>query len=239
MAVRRTGAVVAVGCIPSQREGWRDPAGGKIGGVSIERAAPSRSIPPERLGIERRPRRLASGGNFWHLIEFALAVGAGLAAGSVALIGFGADSLIEVFSGSVIVWLFSGGRGGSERAERRAQRLIALSYFVPGGLHPCRIWARPDCGHHPQASWVGIALAAVTAAAMPILARAKRRVGRKSGLGRYDRRGRAKSALRLSFSRAARGAARQRPVGLVVGRSRRRCRDRGDRGTRRKTSLER
>jgi divalent metal cation (Fe/Co/Zn/Cd) transporter len=156
--------------------GWRE-----IGDVNIERAAPSRSIPPERLDIERRARRLAWGGNFWHLIEFALGVGAGIAAGSVALIGFGADSLIEVFSGLVIVWLFSGGRGGSDHAERRAQRLVALSYFVLAAYILAESLRDLIGGHHPQASWVGIALAAVTAAAMPILARAKRRVGTKLG----------------------------------------------------------
>jgi len=55
-------------------------------------------------------RRLAWGGNAWHAIEFAIALGAGIAAGSVVLVGFGADSLIEVFSGSVIAWLFTAGR---------------------------------------------------------------------------------------------------------------------------------
>ena len=73
---------------------------------------------------------LAWGGNAWHLVEFGVALAAGIAAGSIALIGFGIDSLIEVFAAFVIVWLFSGGRGSSERAERSAQRLIAASYFV-------------------------------------------------------------------------------------------------------------
>jgi divalent metal cation (Fe/Co/Zn/Cd) transporter len=152
-----------------------------MGGVSIERAAPSRSIARERVVIERRARRLAWGGNFWHLIEFAVAVGAGIAAGSVALVGFGADSLIEVFSGSVIAWLFSGERGVSEEAELRAQRLIALSYFVLAVYILAESGRDLMGGHHPQASWIGIALAAVTAATMPILAQAKRRVGRRLG----------------------------------------------------------
>jgi hypothetical protein len=51
-------------------------------------------------------------------------------AGSVALVGFGIDRVIEALAGGVIVWLFTGGRGGSERAERRAQQLIAVSYAV-------------------------------------------------------------------------------------------------------------
>ena len=83
-----------------------------------------------RAGLERRARLLAWGANAWHLIEFAIAIGAGLAAGSIALIGFGFDSLIEALAGSVIIWLFSGGRGTSETAERRATSLIAASYFL-------------------------------------------------------------------------------------------------------------
>jgi divalent metal cation (Fe/Co/Zn/Cd) transporter len=151
--------------------------------VSIEGAASSRLVPCERLDIERRARRLAWGGNAWHLIEFAIALGAGIAAGSVALVGFGADSLIEVFSGSVIAWLFSGGRGASQDAERRAQRLIALSYFVLATYIVAESLRDLIGGHHPQVSWIGIALAAVTAVTMPILARAKRRVGRQLGSG--------------------------------------------------------
>jgi divalent metal cation (Fe/Co/Zn/Cd) transporter len=133
----------------------------------------------ERARLERRAKRLAWGGNAWHLIEFGIAVGAGIVASSVALIGFGADSLIEFAAGSVIVWLFSGGRGASERAERRAQQLIAASYFALAlyiGVESLRDLAG---GHHPATSWVGIGLAAFTAPTMPLLARAKRRIGHK------------------------------------------------------------
>jgi divalent metal cation (Fe/Co/Zn/Cd) transporter len=133
----------------------------------------------ERAKVERQARLLAWGGNAWHLIEFGIAVGAGIAAGSIALIGFGADSLIEGLAGFVIVWLFTGSRGSSEAAERRAQQLIAGSYFVLAayvGVESVRTLLE---GHHPGTSWVGIGLAAVTAPTMPLLARAKRKVGRK------------------------------------------------------------
>jgi hypothetical protein len=53
-----------------------------------------------------------------------------IAAGSVALVGFGVDSVIEALAGGVIVWLFSNGRGSSQQAERRAQQLIAASYAL-------------------------------------------------------------------------------------------------------------
>lgn len=135
--------------------------------------------PPERERLQRRAKLLAWGGNAWHLIEFGIAIGAGIAAGSVALIGFGADSLIEGLAGFVIVWLFTGGRGASERAERRAQQMIAVSYVVLAGYIGVESVRDLVGGHHPSTSWVGIGLAAFTAPTMPLLARAKRHVGEK------------------------------------------------------------
>jgi divalent metal cation (Fe/Co/Zn/Cd) transporter len=120
---------------------------------------------------------LAWGGIAWHIVEFAIAIGAGIAAGSIALIGFGADSLIEALAGFIVVWLFTGDRRGSQSAERRAQILIAATFFMLAGyvgIEAVRALASVD---HPQVSWIGIGLAAVTAATMPLLAAAKRRVG--------------------------------------------------------------
>ena len=105
------------------------------GRVSIEAATSSRSISRERFEMERQARRLAWGGNVWHLVEFAIAVGAGVAAGSVALVGFGADSLIEVFSGSVIAWLFSGGRSASEDGGAASTTTGCGQLFRLRGLH--------------------------------------------------------------------------------------------------------
>src|SRR5436190_14670837 len=82
----------------------------------------------ERVRLEHRARLLAWGGIAWHFIEFAIAIAAGVAASSIALIGFGADSLIEALAGFVVVWLFTGSRLQSPRAERRAQQLIAASF---------------------------------------------------------------------------------------------------------------
>jgi divalent metal cation (Fe/Co/Zn/Cd) transporter len=127
--------------------------------------------------LERRARLLAWLGNGWHLLEFAVAVGAGVAAGSVALMGFGIDSAIEVLAAGVIVWLFSEGRGSSQAAERRAQQAIALSYLLLVAYIVVEAARDLLAGDHPAASWVGVGLAAVTAPTMPLLARAKRRVG--------------------------------------------------------------
>lgn len=146
--------------------------------VELEPRLPTPS-PHERATLERRAKRLAWGGNAWHLAEFAIAVGAGIAAGSVALVGFGIDSVIEALAGGVVVWLYSNGRGSSHKAERRAQQLIAASYALLV-VYIC-IEAVRDLAdsHHPGVSWVGIGLAAFTAPTMPLLARAKRNVGRK------------------------------------------------------------
>jgi divalent metal cation (Fe/Co/Zn/Cd) transporter len=132
-----------------------------------------------RPELERRARLLAWGANGWHAIEFGIAVGAGVAAGSVALVGFGIDSAIEVLSGGVIVWLFSGGRGVSEAAERRAQQLVAASYAILVAYVGVEAIRDLLGSHHPRASWIGLGLAAVTVVTMPLLARAKRRVGRQ------------------------------------------------------------
>jgi divalent metal cation (Fe/Co/Zn/Cd) transporter len=146
--------------------------------VQLQRRLPA--LPPhERAALERRAKVLAWSGNAWHVVEFAIAVGAGIAAGSVALVGFGIDSVIEAIAGGVIVWLFSGGRGSSTLAERRAQQLIAASYFVLAAYIAVESVRDLAGSHHPGASWVGIGLAAFTAPTMPLLARAKRRVGHR------------------------------------------------------------
>ena len=136
-------------------------------------------LPAERTRLERRARLLAWGGIAWHVVEFAIALAAGIAAGSIALVGFGADSLIEAIAGFVVVWLFTGTRVGSHAAERRAQQLIAVSFFVLAafvGVESIRTFFD---GQHPDPSWIGIALAAFTAVTMPLLAYAKRQVGQK------------------------------------------------------------
>ena len=145
--------------------------------IQIQRRLPT--APSERAALERRARLLAWIGNDWHLIEFAIAVTAGVTAGSVALIGFGADSLIEGLSGFVIVWLFTGSRLRSTTAEHQAQQVIAASYFLLAVYIVIDSLRHLIGGDEPGVSWVGIGLAAVTAPTMPLLARAKRNVGRQ------------------------------------------------------------
>lgn len=134
---------------------------------------------PERVRLQHRARVLAWGGIGWHFIEFGIALGAGIAAGSIALIGFGADSLIEAFAGFVVVWLFTGRRLHSPTAERRAQQVISASFFVLAAYVGAEAIRTLVDGTHPATSWVGIGLAAFTALTMPLLARAKSQVGSK------------------------------------------------------------
>jgi divalent metal cation (Fe/Co/Zn/Cd) transporter len=131
-----------------------------------------------RATLERRARRLAWSGNAWHLFEFGIAMTAGIAASSVALVAFGVDSLIEFAAGGVIIWLFTGGRGASAVAEQRAQRLIACSFFALAAYVAVDS-VRAFADDHPTPSYVGIGLALVTASTMPLLARTKRRAGQK------------------------------------------------------------
>ncbi len=135
--------------------------------------------PHDRDRLVNRARLLAWSGNAWHFVEFAIAVAAGIAASSIALIGFGFDSLIESLAGFIIVWRFGVRRRDSEAAERRAQQLVAVSFFILAayvGVESVRTFFG---AHHPETSWVGIGLAAFTAPTMPLLARAKRSVGHK------------------------------------------------------------
>jgi divalent metal cation (Fe/Co/Zn/Cd) transporter len=126
--------------------------------------------------LQRRALGLARVGLAWHLVEAGVAIAAGVVAASVALVGFGADSLVELLAGGVLLWRFATARRG---AERRAQQLIAASfaaialYIAVDGVYVLA------GGHEPDASAVGIGLSVVTLVTMPLLARAKTRVARR------------------------------------------------------------
>jgi divalent metal cation (Fe/Co/Zn/Cd) transporter len=137
--------------------------------------------PPDRAPLVRRAKQLAWLGVGWHFAEAAIAIAAGVAASSIALVGFGADSLVESLAGFVVLWRFADRRSGSERAERRAQQLIAVTFYVLAAYVAVEAVRTLVAGDHPEVSWVGIGLAAFTAATMPLLAAAKARVGERLG----------------------------------------------------------
>jgi divalent metal cation (Fe/Co/Zn/Cd) transporter len=129
--------------------------------------------------LARRARLLAWGTNAWHVVEFAVALASGIAASSTALIGFGVDSLIEALAGFVVIWRFTGRRGGSALAEGQAQRLVAVSFFLLAAYVGADTLRTLASGHHPQTSWPGIVLAAFAAVTMPLVASAKHRLGHR------------------------------------------------------------
>lgn len=139
-------------------------------------AAPAPPV-ADRERLAHRARLLAWASIGWHAVEAAVAIAAGVTAGSIALVGFGADSLVEAGAGAVVIWRLAGSRVGSARAERRAQQLIALSFYAVALYVVVEAVGTLVDGAHPHASWVGIGLAAITLVTMPPLAAAKARVG--------------------------------------------------------------
>jgi divalent metal cation (Fe/Co/Zn/Cd) transporter len=114
----------------------------------------------------------------YNVAEAVVALTAGGIAGSVALLSFGVDSVLEVSSGLVMIWRL--GRCADE-AERRAQKAIAISFFALGAWV---LWESAESlwqGQGPAVSWVGIGLAALSMVVMPAVARAKRKVGLELG----------------------------------------------------------
>jgi divalent metal cation (Fe/Co/Zn/Cd) transporter len=114
----------------------------------------------------------------WNLIEAAVALGAGLFAGSIALIGFGIDSLIETSSGAVLLWRLQEGEKGEKR-ERMALKLVGLSLLALAAYVAIDAVKGLIQKEPPEESLVGIILAAVSLVVMPLLAWAKRKVAAK------------------------------------------------------------
>jgi divalent metal cation (Fe/Co/Zn/Cd) transporter len=137
----------------------------------------SRPSGGDRDQLVRRAKLLARFGLAWHSIEAAVAISAGIIAGSIALIGFGADSLIEMVAGTILLWRFAGARAASAEAEHPAHRLIAITFWLIALYVAVEAIRSLAGGHHPEVSYVGIVLSIVTLVTMPPLAAAKARVG--------------------------------------------------------------
>jgi divalent metal cation (Fe/Co/Zn/Cd) transporter len=111
----------------------------------------------------------------WNVLEAILAVGAGLLAGSIALVGFGIDSVIESLSGSVLLWRLKDDERGEAR-ERLALKLVGISFLILAAYVGFDAVKSLIMREPPEASYIGIAIAALSLIVMPLLARAKRRV---------------------------------------------------------------
>lgn len=147
----------------------------------VEAPATLRSGSAEWLEAARKARLLSWISIAWMGTEGVVAVTAGILASSAALIGFGIDSAIEGFASIAIVWRFSGSRILSDVAERRAQRFVAIQFFILAPYVTFEALSDLLGGSAPEVSWLGIGLTAISAVGMPILGVAKRRLGDQLG----------------------------------------------------------
>src|SRR5207344_1161808 len=119
----------------------------------------------------------------WLAFDGAVGMTAGIAADSVALIGWGLDCAIQALAALVIIWRFSGDRLHSPLAEGRAQQVVALSFMLLVPYIVVTATHQLLSGTAAGASWIGVALAAADAVLMPYLGRAKQRLGDAVGSG--------------------------------------------------------
>jgi divalent metal cation (Fe/Co/Zn/Cd) transporter len=137
----------------------------------------------ERTAVVRHGRRLEYFTIAWNGLEGLVAVVAGAIAGSISLVGFGIDSFIEVTSGSVLLWRMSVDEEVQRRElnERRALRIVGVCFLLLAAYIAYEsvldLWSR----RAPEHSIPGIVLACVSLVVMPLLSRAKRKVGRALG----------------------------------------------------------
>jgi divalent metal cation (Fe/Co/Zn/Cd) transporter len=148
-------------------------------GIQSEPAAQIDRATYERLA--RRARLLSWLSLAWMTVEGAVAIFAGVVASSIALIGFGLDSAIEGFASLVIVWRFSRSRMFSHAAETRAQKLVAVQFFLLAPYVAVESVRALAGGERPEETWVGIALAASSVVLMPLLGVAKQRIADQIG----------------------------------------------------------
>jgi divalent metal cation (Fe/Co/Zn/Cd) transporter len=140
------------------------------------------SISPQRYRELARRVRLLSWLSLGAMsVEGIVALVAGIMAGSIALVGFGLDSAVEGFASVIIIWRFTGSRVMSESAEQRAQKLVAIQFFILApyvGVESVRALIG---GEHPDVSILGMALAVWSLVTMPLLGIAKQRIAEEIG----------------------------------------------------------
>ncbi|GAA2643358.1 cation transporter [Paractinoplanes durhamensis] len=144
--------------------------------ISLSAAGPDAG---RRALLGRRIRLLVAATITYNVVEAVVAISAGAAAGSTALIGFGLDSVIEVSSAAAVAWQFAG--RDPEAREKVALRIIAVSFFALAAYVTVESVRALLGDAHAGHSTVGLVLAAVSLAVMPGLSWAQRRAGRELG----------------------------------------------------------
>ena len=146
--------------------------------MSVTHAHPELTA-ADRSRLGRRAQWLAGASVAYNVLEAVVAGIAGLVAGSVALVGFGLDSLVEVSSGLVILWQFH--QRMPESRERQALRLMAIAFFALAAYVAFESVRALVFGGKPESSPIGIGLAAASLIIMPLLSWMQRRTGRALG----------------------------------------------------------
>lgn len=147
--------------------------------TDTENAAPVTDERRRQLG--RRAQQLAGASVAYNVVEAVVAVSAGAAASSIALVGFGLDSLVEVGSGLVILWQFR--HVMPETREKQALRYIAISFFALAGYVSVESVRSLAGSVESTSSGLGVAIAMASLVIMPLLSWAQRRTGRELGSG--------------------------------------------------------
>lgn len=129
------------------------------------------------LRTARRARALSWASLAWMTAEGVLGVALGLAAGSIAVLGWALSSVVEGLASAVVIWRFTGNRTLSATAERRAQRAVAVSFWLLAPYVAAESVRDLVIMHRPAASLPAIALTVASLLAMPALGIAKRRLG--------------------------------------------------------------
>jgi divalent metal cation (Fe/Co/Zn/Cd) transporter len=131
----------------------------------------------------RRARLLSWFSLAYMAAEGTVAITAAVLAGSVALLGFGLDSVIEGLASIIVVWRFTGSRTLSQTAEARAGKAVAVTFFLLAPYITYDAIVSLLAGEHPETSRLGIGLSIASLIAMPLLGVAKRRLGTRLGSG--------------------------------------------------------
>jgi len=136
---------------------------------------------PEWLRLARLARLLSWLTLAWMGVEGGVAIGAAIASGSVALLGFGLDSAIEAMASIIVIWRLTGTRLASRTSERHAQRLVAVSFYLLAPYIAAEAIRALATSDRAETTIAGLVLTAGTAVLEPALGLAKRRIGTRLG----------------------------------------------------------